>query len=117
MSDYLAKQMLGPEAEYGMARVVWGKQETINGVIRFGFAGLFLAKTQIEIVADKKTWNLMDAHVYIKPMRKETFRGQRGLRLDQAMHDFHFQNAFGECVTEEDPFCDSCKSRGYKVKK
>jgi hypothetical protein len=113
MSDYFAKSVFGEDAIYGVMRIAFTELEPVDGLKRYMFSGVIVPKPSPE--EDIKTWQIMDASVYIKPIKREEFRGVKGLTLGQVAQDFHFQNAFGECVNEDNPDCCSCEERGYKI--
>lgn len=99
MSDYLAKEMFGEKAVYAVGRIAFTGGDKKSGMVGLWGGGMLRFPVDPEIDADR--WQIMDCEIYIKPIRKEEFKGSRGMRIDQVLNDVHFSHAFGELEDKE----------------
>ena len=113
MSNYLAKQMFGDKAFYGIARMAFCHHAPVDEHFRL-WGGYSLVMPEASGLPESGEWQLTDSEIYVKPLRTEIFRGMKGLRVDQVLNDFHFTHPFGQCRKDEYTDCRSCDERGYK---
>ena len=115
MSKYIAEQIFGEGAFYGLIRMAFCHAKEVDGHSRL-WGGYSLVMPEPCGLPDSGEWQINDAEIFVRPIRNEKFRGMKGMRVDQVLSDHHFKMPFGNCANDHGE-CYSCDEKKLKYDK